>query len=184
MSNDLYPKTLAPDHEETYELDGVKYTLPATTLVFKQWKGELIKNTFGGKPLIDYEGVPMFAELAIQRISIKAGWMSRWIETYASKGNSPYYFINWLDTPLTQQVVEPLNDIFQEELLAKIAIQNNNSYSGCWDVLVWKGKRTIFLESKRYKKDSVRNTQLRWLRAGREAGLTTDNFLIVQWEFE
>lgn len=133
--NSLYPETLTPDHEETFDLDGTTYTLPATSLKFKQWQGESIKNTFGGKPLVDYEGVPMFAELAIQRTAVKGGWNSRWIETYAMKGNLPYYFTNWLDVALTQQAVEPLNDPYQEELLKKVALQNDNSFYGCWDVL-------------------------------------------------
>ncbi len=184
MQNFKYPATFVPDHEESYTLNGVEYTLPATTLAFKKWEGASIKNTFGGKPLVNYDEIPMFAELAIQRTILKNGWSARWVETYASKGNNPYYFVNWLDAPLTQQAVEPLNDLHHQNLLAKIAVQNGNSYSGCWDILAWKDKRTLFLESKRFKKDSIRNTQLHWLKAALDSGLALNNFLIVQWDFK
>lgn len=183
MDLQLYPETLAPDHKETYDLGDATYTLPAVTLSFKRWEGAPIQNTFGGKPLVDYGGVPIFAELAIQRTAVKGGWLARWIETYASKGNTPYYFTGWLDTPLTQQLVEPLNDVYHQDLLKKIAVQNNNSYSGCWDVLAWNDHKTLFMESKRYKKDSIKNTQLCWLKSALSIGLTTDNFLVVQWDF-
>jgi hypothetical protein len=183
MTGESYPSTLTPDHTEDFVYEGTLYRIPGVTLQFKKWIGDTIANTFGGKPLIDYEGIPMFAELAIQRTAIKGGWNARWVETYASKGGTPYYFTEWSDLPLNQQVVTPLNDTYHEELLANIALKNNNSFSGCWDVLMWKEQRAVFMESKRFKKDSVRNTQLNWLKAGLATGLRTDNFLIVQWDF-
>ena len=178
-----YPKTLVPDHVEEFELDEQIYSIPGVTLKLKKWDGLAIANTFGGKPLIDYEGKPMFAELAIQRMAVAGGWSARWTETYASKGSNPYFFTDWIDTPLPKQVVAPLEDLPQKELLARIREENNNSFSGCWDVIAWKGSTTLFLESKRKKKDNVRGTQLRWLRAGLAAGLKLENFLIVQWDF-
>ena len=66
--------------------------------------------------------------------------------------------------------------------MSKVAEQNKNSYSGCWDVLGWKDDRIIFAESKRSKKDSIRSTQISWLTAGLKHGLKKDNFLIVQWD--
>jgi hypothetical protein len=178
-----YPKTLVPDHEEAFELEGQIYSVPGVSLEFVKWDGLAIANTFGGKPLIDYEGKPMFAELAIQRMAVAGGWSARWVETYASKSDSPYFFTDWLDVPLPKQIVAPLEDLPQQELLARVWGENNKSFSGCWDVIAWKGSRTLFLESKRKKKDSVRGTQLRWLRAGLAAGLKPENFLIVQWDF-
>jgi hypothetical protein len=178
-----YPKNLEPDHEEVYELEGQSYAVPGVSLKFKKWDGLTIANTFGGKPLIDYDGKPMFAELAIQRMAVKGGWSARWVETYASKSDGPYFFTDWLDAPLPKQIVAPVEDLPQQDLMAKIWEKNNKSFSGCWDVIAWKGSNTLFLESKRYKKDSVRGTQLNWLKAGLAAGLKPENFLIVQWAF-
>ncbi|MBU1092072.1 hypothetical protein KJ836_00065, partial [Patescibacteria group bacterium] len=168
----IYPDALKPNRYETHTLDGVKYNIPVVDLLLKRWDGPLIDNTFGGKPLANYKGMPMFAELAIQRIAVEDGWSARWVETYAQKGSSPYYFTDWLDAPLTQQVPAPLNDSYIEKILLGISFLNGNSYSGCWDVLVWKNKNVLFMESKRNKKDNVRITQLKWLKESLSFGLT------------
>lgn len=68
--------------------------------------------------------------------------------------------------------------------LAGIAETNGNSYKGCWDVLVWNGERTVFYELKRSKKDRIKATQLRWLRAALEVGLALEDFVIVEWDYE
>lgn len=125
----------------------------------------------------------MFAELAIQRTALKAGWNARWVETYAMKGKVPYYFTDWSDTPLSLQVQDPITDTEQLDILAKIAKANDNSYSGCWDVLIWNGDRTIFIEAKRTKKDRIRITQDRWLEAGIKAGIPPEDFMVVWWDF-
>lgn len=179
-----YPRSLRPNRKETYVIDGVEHEIPVVDLCFKQWEGKPIGNTFGGKYLIDFEGLPMFAELATQRIAVKDGWDARWVETYAMKRSSPYYFIDWLDAPLTEQISMPPQNVKLEEILKNVSRLNNQSYSGCWDALTWKDDSIIFIELKRTKKDSVRQTQLNWLKAALSSGLTIDNFLIVQWDFE
>lgn len=178
-----FPPTLKPETTEVYTIDGKDVHIPVAHLVFTKWAGDQISNTFGNKGLIDYEGAPMFAELAIQRTVVKGGWNARWVETYAMKGKIPYYFTEWGDGPLRQQVLNPIEDSLQVNLLAEIANNNNSSYSGCWDVLAWRGDRSIFIESKRLKKDRFQSTQIRWLEAGFRSGLTPNNFLIVQWGF-
>ncbi|HUD06850.1 MAG TPA: hypothetical protein VMR34_03090 [Candidatus Saccharimonadales bacterium] len=178
-----YADNLEPDHEETYEMYGIKYKVPGVALKLKKWEGPSIANTFGGKPLVNYEDEPMFAELAIQKMAVAGGWSARWVETYASRGGSPYYFTDWLDAPLSKQVVVPLEGLLQQDLMSKVWEKNNQSFSGCWDVLAWDKSNSLFLESKRYKKDSIRGTQMHWLKAGLAAGLKPGNFLIVQWDF-
>jgi len=62
--------------------------------------------------------------------------------------------------------------------------RNHNVYSGCWDVLAWKGDRTLFIEAKHAKKDHIRATQLEWRWAALRAGLKSDDFVVAQWEFD
>jgi hypothetical protein len=179
-----YPALLTPDHEEIFKILDQTVTILGVSLTFKKWLGQPIANTFGGKPLIDYKGKPMFAELAIQRMAVASGWSARWVETYGSKGDNPYYFTDWLDATLPKQVIAPLEDLSKQALLQKIRSANNDSYSGFWDVLAWDNDTILFIESKRYKKDSVRGTQLKWLHAALKSGFEAANFLIVQWDFE
>ncbi len=184
MSNSaIYPSTLQPDSTELHYIDSKAINIPVVHLSFQQWTGDPIPNTFGGKGLINFMGTPMFAELAIQRTAVLGGWNARWVETYAMKGKVPYYFTQWGDCSLSQQVQDPISDNVQVELLETISKNNNGSYSGCWDVIAWQGDRTVFIESKRSKKDSFRSTQDQWLQAGLRAGLAVDNFLIVEWDY-
>ena len=179
-----YPKTLEPNRTEHYIFEDVDYEIPVVDLIFKQWTGKSIGNTFGGKYLVDYAGIPMFAELATQRLAVEDGWDSRWVETYAMKASGPYLFTDWNDYPLTGQVSTPINHPDLERKLATVAEINHKSYSGCWDALAWKDKSVLFIELKRTKKDAIRSTQLKWLQSALAAGFKLDNFLIVQWDFE
>ena len=183
INQNTFPSTLIPDSFETHIIDGIEINIPIVHLEFKKWDGEPIANTFGGKGLIDYKGKPMFAELAIQCTALEAGWNARWVETYAMKNKVPYYFTEWSDGGLTTQLQEPITDKAQIDILELIAENNNKSYSGCWDVLVWNGRRTIFIEAKRIKKDRFRMTQDRWLSAALHAGLPSEDFMIVWWDF-
>jgi hypothetical protein len=65
-------------------------------------------------------------------------------------------------------------------LLARI-YEGADSQDGAWDVFCWAGDQFLFAESKRNKKDSIRNPQKKWLEAALGVGLEPDNFLIVQW---
>jgi hypothetical protein len=179
-----YPQGFYPNHTEALVTSNKIIPIPALHLKFDHWAGEKIQNTFGGKPIINYEGKPMFAELAIMNMVLKAGWSSRWVEAYGSGKVGPLYFSEWVDAPLKKQIVRPLDSEFHLRLLARIASANRNSYKGCWDVLAWSGEKTLFIESKHYKKDSIRDSQIRWLLAGLSAGLKPTNFLIAQWDFD
>jgi len=59
--------------------------------------------------------------------------------------------------------------------------EKTGRFGGCWDVVVWRGDATLFLELKRQKKDAIQNTQVEWLSAALESGLTADNFALVEW---
>jgi hypothetical protein len=152
-------------------------------LKLNRWTGSNFQHSFGGKPIVSYDGKAMFAELAIVQIVQRAGWSSRWVETYGSNNKEPVFLIDWLDAPLTEQISQPLDSAFHQERLAKIAAQNGNSYNGCWDVLAWSGERTLFIETKQYKKDTIRDSQIKWSLAGLKTGLEPTNFLIAQWDF-
>ncbi|MGD0985398.1 MAG: hypothetical protein ABSA65_16535 [Acidimicrobiales bacterium] len=93
------------------------------------------------------------------------------------------YLTSWSDARLDDQVNVPL-DADGHDLLARIAKENRGKYSGCWDVLEWKGERTLFIEAKHNKVDHIRVTQLQWRWAALRAGLKADDFVVAQWEFD
>ena len=180
---DFYPSLLRPTNFELFVVSNNAIEIPEVVLKFEKWEGAVINNTFGGKPVVDFKGEPMFAELAIMKLFIESGWQARWIETYGASTKKPFHFSNWIDGKLSEQNVDLIEDDAIIGVLNDVSILNSNSYSGCWDVIGWCKDRIIFAESKRTRKDRIRKTQNNWLLAGLNYGLKADNFLVVQWDF-
>ena len=180
----MYPKFLTPTEVEIFKIGEETYEVPKCIVKFEKWNGEPVKETFGGKPIVNVNEKPMFAELAIMEHFIAEGWESRWIETYGKSKSEPICLSEWKDEKYKNQVHNPIENETILTLLKEISTENENSYSGCWDVLGWKDSRIIFAESKRTKKDSIRSTQNNWLNAGLKSGLKLNNFLIVQWDLK
>jgi len=161
----------------------VSLRLPMVRLTLRPWEASSLRHGFGNKPLVEHKGQGMFAELAIRSMVEAEGWEARWVCAYGAKANGSRYRKNWCDDSLDRQKEVPL-DAKREVLLAKIAKQNHNSYSGCWEVLAWKDDRTLFIEAKHDKKDHIRATQLEWRWAALRGGLKSDDFVVAQWEFD
>ncbi len=176
----MLPKKLQPTDIEPFNIDNKIIDIPKCIVTFDKWTGVPVKETFGGKPILNVSGRPMFAELAIMTQFQNDGWQTRWVETYGKK--EPICLTEWKDDKYKNQVHVPFLDNKIIKLLADIAKLNNDTYSGCWDVVASNGDKIIFAESKRIKKDSIRSTQVNWLSAGLKYGLQPDNFLVVQWD--
>ena len=156
--------------------------IPKCKVSFDKWLGQPIENTFGGKPLLNFEGTPVFAELLISKIFKNEGWNTRWIETYGKPKLSPIYLEDWIDSPYKNQINHPIENEQINDLLTAIAVENGNTFGGCWDIFSWKGDNVIFAESKRNKKDSIRSTQENWINSGLKIGLKPHNFMMVEWD--
>jgi hypothetical protein len=176
----MLPNHFTTTDTEPFYIDGQTINIPKSIVRFDKWTGDPVKETFGGKPVLNVSGKPMFAELAIMTHFQNDGWQARWVETYGK--TQPIFLTAWIDDKYKNQVHVPFADTKITQLLADIATLNNNSYSGCWDLVASKGDNLIFAESKRSKKDSIRTTQVNWLSAALKYGLKHDNFLVVQWD--
>lgn len=139
-------------------------------------------HTFGGKALVEVDGRAQVAEVAILRAFEEAGWQGRWVETYAKPALCPGLWRAWQAEGPTAQVHLSIEEAWVNEHLERIAAANGNTYSGCWDVVVWKNDRLLFVESKRAKRDALRDTQLRWREAALRCGCMEGDFVVVEWE--
>jgi hypothetical protein len=137
-------------------------------------------HTFGGKALVEVDGKPQFAELAILRAFERDGWQGRWVETYGHMHNAALWREWSAGGPGAQEHVSIAEPWVNERLQAIVAA-NGGSYSGCWDVVAWKEDRLVFAEAKLSKKDRIRGTQLRWLEAALKCGCSVEDFLVVEW---
>ncbi|WP_148699345.1 hypothetical protein [Candidatus Nitrososphaera evergladensis] len=88
----LFPKGLEPDHEQV--ILGLEVSVPAISIIFNRWKGKPIKDDMAGKPIVEYDGRPIFAELAIVQMAVRSrgggeGWSALWQEAYPIRQSGP-----------------------------------------------------------------------------------------------
>ena len=166
-----YPDLLRAELVEEILLpSGGAVKVPKATPVFSQWRGERIEDTYGGKAILDFEGAPVFAELAILRAFQKLGWDGVWVDTFKKRYRVGYWMDNSeIDLPSEQ------------EALLKSIYERVGTRTGCWDVFCWKGNLQLFAEAKRRGRDQIRDSQRQWLEAAIELGLPPTSFLVVEW---
>jgi hypothetical protein len=138
---------------------------------FRAWTGMPVADSYGGKAVLDWQGQPVFAELAILYSLREEGFEGVWVDGYSHR----------FRVSLSEDQQPPAH---VRELLDKIVQENDGKRQGCWDVLAWKDSRYVFAESKRKGKDRIRKTQVRWLEAALRAGVPLQCFCICEWEIE
>lgn len=147
---------------------------------FIAYTGTEAVDNFGGKDLLLVDGRPQFAEVAILRAFEAEGWVGRWVETYQRPAMYPALLRAWNGGTFMEQEQRPIEELWVNNRLQTI-VNNNGSFSGCWDVVAWKGDRLVFAESKKQKGDRMRDTQVRWMEAALSCGCVVEDFLVVEW---
>ncbi len=150
---------------------GEQVSIQKYFFTFDLWKGLSIPNTYNGKAVIDWNGEPVFAELAVLRLFQSHGWEGVWVDSYRRK-----FRVGLPD--VTDPIELPEK---QRELVDSIRAKTGR-FGGCWDVLVWKGDVALFIELKRLKKDRIQSSQNQWLEASLAQGLSITNFGLIEWE--
>jgi hypothetical protein len=151
--------------------DGQQVGVPVYAMKFKQWQGEPPANTYGGKQIVDFDGKPLFAELAVLELLKKERWSGVWVDSYGKKFRTGL-----------PDVAEPITlPDEQKELLERIAGKVGR-FAGCWDVFAWHKNEVLFAECKRIKKDAIRQSQIKWLEACLSLDIPLENFLMVEWD--
>lgn len=154
--------------------EGELITLPIYHFVFERWQPEHKYDTYGGKQLLKYNGEPLFAELVILRLLEERGYKGVWVDTYRNKF--------WQRLPHLSFPVSP--DRKWLDVYNKIYQLKGGTKSGCFDVMAYRDNHFVFAELKRQKEDSIRPSQIEWLRAARQAGLENPTFLIAEWSIQ
>ena len=165
------PSALLPTSVEVFSLSkGNEIRVPKATPSFIRWHGDPIPNDRGKKPVLDWGGEPLFAELVILRLLQTKGWEGVWVDTYGKARRRSLY-----DNVLLPEQAE--------SLLKRIRIRAGID-GGCFDVFVWKEDEIMFAESKRAGRDRFRASQLRWLDGALQSGLQVRSFLVVEWSLK
>lgn len=159
-------------NDEVFSLSsGAQISIQKYFLYFNEWKGSPIPNTYHGKAVIDWNGEPVFAELAVLRLFQSHGWEGVWVDSYRRKYRT--------GLPDVVESIE-LSEV-QKHLIESIRAKTGRS-GGCWDVFAWKDDRALFIELKRQKRDAIQESQIVWLETCLENGLNTANFALIEWK--
>jgi hypothetical protein len=140
--------------------------------------------------MVELEGEPLMAELAVLRLLERAGWSGRWVNTVGAGGEVWKYLTHWApDLPRDGQRNRVLEEEEPRQVLAAIARRAAKRYAGCWDVYAWRGGDFAFLQLKRgapKAKDEVAAAQVDWLHTALlfgDARITPASFAVVHWEY-
>jgi len=143
--------------------------VPRCSYRFKAWHGKPIENTYGGKTVLDVFDRPVFAELGILRILQNGGWDGVWVDTYRRQFRQDF-------SP--HQCKLPTH---ARKLYDRIRLANTGKTSGCFDVFAWRRGQYLFVESKRDRKDRIRESQMAWIEAALSSGVPLKSLLICEW---
>ena len=120
------PALLTPTTTERVLLpSGREEALPKTTPRFPKWQGEFPWSTYGGKPILDFRGEPLYAEFVILRLLEAEGWSGVWVNS-VRRGPYPR---RWTPSPI--MILPPSNSL---DLLDRIYARIGKR-SGAFDIL-------------------------------------------------
>lgn len=147
--------------------DSWSISMSRTLVQFDPWLGPGVADDYNRKPVLNFAGEPLFAELVILRHFQAAGWQGVWLDTYQRRTR----------LSLTEDMPLPSAP---RDLLGRIAKRAGTTH-GCFDVFAWSGGHVAFAEAKRGGRDRIRASQVRWLAAALEVGVPREAFLVVEW---
>jgi hypothetical protein len=144
-----------------------------------------LPSTYNVKPLIDWNGVPLYAELAILEIVKDNGWEGVWVDSFHRKFLDCMPAGRNLSVELPGNVAEEIQEI--RSIYWRISAQHrdaklsNRGFGGSWDILCWKGDKLLFIEAKRKFKGHIQQSQAAWLMAVLACGKKASSFRIAEW---
>ena len=142
--------------------------VPAFQRLEQRFAGELPANfrTVPNKVAVDFDGAAVYPEFAIIRRLEAAGWNAAWRK-------------NWHGAAFWSDISTIA--VIPAETLAIFDAVASTAGAGAWDILAWKGRRVLFIESKQYGSDKLTPNQLRWLETALDQGIPLQAFAIYEY---
>lgn len=173
----LYPTALTPSDTIKVSLpSGTAVNLPQCYLAFQKWSGKLPCFDFGSKPIINYKGNGVFAELAVLRMFTDAGWEGVWVSTYGG-----IHYLNKRPTSWDLSLHNISIPSEKKDLLRDI--WENGKTRACFDVFVWKDNNILFCEVKHKGKDKLTKAQSKFIAGALSSGVQMQSLLIAEWNY-
>jgi hypothetical protein len=139
---------------------------------FQRWPQPHDFDTYGGKPLLNLNGEPLFAELVLLRLLERQGYKGVWVDTFRTKF--------WQGLPGLAAPVVP--ELIILDAYNKIYRLKGGPGAGCFDIIAYREGHFVFAELKRKTKDAIRPTQVEWLEAALNAEFHKPTVFIAEWD--
>jgi hypothetical protein len=171
-ASDLPPRLRSAGSEGLRLPSGRSVVLPKARLELPLWRGEPVYS-FRRKPVLDVDGEPLYAELAIQRLFQRAGWRGVWVNAYRREfrtglpnRTAPVEFTQGPAAALVQRM-----------------IKERGSFAGCPDVAADRKGAVVLVEAMRLGEGSTRLApeRLEWITAALDHDVPATCFLVVEW---
>lgn len=169
------PEVLRPTSVFPVDLpDGRTIELPQCGPTFETWRGGPVFS-YGRKPLLTWDGKPIFAELLVLRLLQQCGWEGVWASPYGGEkyvtGMPSDSMMRGVTTSLHADKIRLLDDIRRA---------SSQRTGGCFYILAWRGPDILFCKCKRKGKDVLRPTQLAWIESASRV-VPIQSLLLVEW---
>jgi hypothetical protein len=125
-------------------------------------------------PLVMVDKQAMFAELAVLGLFTKEGWDGVWADAFHRK-----YFNRMPNQSKGASLATYIN-----QTLARIAGNNGQSRSGCWDLILWLDRTLLFVQLKSAAaREEIKGARIGWLDAALKSGFSLSQFMVVEWDY-
>lgn len=133
-----------------------------------------VPRTYSIKPLVKSGIFCIFSELAILEYFKKKGYDGFWVDAFHKK-----YWLN-----INKKCSFGEMEDSHQKIIEKIKSLNNGKISGCWDLIIWKGNKIKFIESKgRPCNDKIRENQIDFKNRLIGAKFKEKDFIMAEWDY-
>jgi hypothetical protein len=151
-----------------------------------------LDRAYSAKHLVLVEKQIAFPEIAVLELFKKMGWAGAWVDVQHHK---------FLDRMPNQSKGMSLS-VNANHAISRIVTYNDNSRSGCWDLVLWAERAVAFAavvcafrktghpSGEEYEQGEgqgqgmgIGEARTRWLAAAVKSGLSASQFVVVEWDY-
>ena len=133
-----------------------------------------VPRTYSVKPTVKIGNTCSFPELAILGFFKRKGYRGFWVDAFHKK--------YWTNASSKYSFAELKGDY--RKIVNDIKKLNGGKISGCWDLIIWKGVETKFVESKgKPCNDKIRKSQIEFMDRLISAKFKKEDFIVMEWDY-
>jgi hypothetical protein len=146
-------------------------TLRRCLPAYPAWTGPPPAGAPAGKPLLESGGGAAVPELAVLGSFRAGGWDGVWVDHERALYRSAL-----APAPPVPDLPAPAAALWQR------IHREARGEKGAWDLCCWREGEVVFSLVRRLQRDRFTAAQLYWVESAFLAGLTHDQFLVVEWD--